>query len=63
MADLKNGCPPENGGFKEAVCVDAGRVYDSCCEQNITLCIYNNQYIYSAVFAYLVLLCVYIVDS
>ena len=26
MADLKNGCPPENGAFKEAVCVDAGRV-------------------------------------
>lgn len=37
MADLKNGCPPENGAFKEAVCVDAGRVYDSCCEQHRTL--------------------------
>lgn len=34
MADLKNGCPPENGGFKEAVCVDAGRVYDSCCDRD-----------------------------
>lgn len=32
MADLRNGCPPENATFKEAVCVDAGRVYDSCCE-------------------------------
>ncbi len=32
MTDLKNGCPPENAAFKEAVCVDAGRVYDSCCE-------------------------------
>lgn len=38
MADLKNGCPPENGTFKEAVCVDAGRVYDSCCEQYKTIC-------------------------
>ena len=28
MADLKNGCPPENSSFKEAVCIDAGRVYD-----------------------------------
>lgn len=37
MADLKNGCPPENGAFKEAVCVDVGRVYDSCCEQHHTL--------------------------
>ena len=34
MADLKNGCPPENGSFKEAVCVDAGRVYDSCCDRD-----------------------------
>ncbi len=34
MADLKNGCPPENGTFKEAVCVDAGRVYDSCCDRD-----------------------------
>lgn len=34
MADLKNGCPPENGTFKEAVCIDAGRVYDSCCDRD-----------------------------
>ena len=34
MADLRNGCPPENGTFKEAVCVDAGRVYDSCCDRD-----------------------------
>ena len=34
MADLKNGCPPENGTFKEAVCVDVGRVYDSCCDRD-----------------------------
>lgn len=34
MADLKNGCPPENGAFKEAVCVDVGRVYDSCCDRD-----------------------------
>ena len=31
MADLKNGCPTD-ANFKEAVCIDAGRVYDSCCE-------------------------------
>ena len=40
MAELKNGCPPENAEFKEAVCVDAGRVYDSCCEQNTTIYIF-----------------------
>ena len=34
MADLKNGCPPENSSFKEAVCIDAGRVYDSCCDRD-----------------------------
>ena len=34
MAELKNGCPPENAEFKEAVCVDAGRVYDSCCDRD-----------------------------
>ena len=34
MADIKNGCTPESGGFKEAVCVDAGRVYDSCCDRD-----------------------------
>jgi hypothetical protein len=25
-----------DNGCKEAVCVDAGRVYDSCCEQHPT---------------------------
>ena len=32
MADLRNGCFPEN--IKEAVCIDAGRVYDSCCDRD-----------------------------
>lgn len=32
MADIKNGCPVDN--FKEAVCIDAGRVYDSCCDRD-----------------------------
>ena len=32
MADLRNGCFPEN--VKEAVCIDAGRVYDSCCDRD-----------------------------
>lgn len=34
MAELKNGCPPESAAFKEAVCIDAGRVYDSCCDRD-----------------------------
>ncbi len=25
--------------FKEACCIDAGRVYDSCCEQHHSICI------------------------
>ncbi|MBQ4119959.1 MAG: hypothetical protein IJD45_06175 [Clostridia bacterium] len=33
MADLRNGCTP-NGDFREAVCIDAGRVYDSCCDRD-----------------------------
>lgn len=33
MADIINGCPTDSVNFKEAVCIDAGRVYDSCCEQ------------------------------
>ena len=33
MADLRNGCPAD-GSFKEAVCIDAGRVYDSCCDRD-----------------------------
>lgn len=36
MADLRNGCPTD-ASFKEAVCIDAGRVYDSCCEQHLTI--------------------------
>lgn len=36
MADLRNGCAPD-GDFREAVCIDAGRVYDSCCEQHHTI--------------------------
>ena len=28
----------DGASFKEAVCVDAGRVYDSCCEQHKTIC-------------------------
>ncbi len=34
MADIKNGCPTDSVNFKEAVCVDAGRVYDSCCDRD-----------------------------
>lgn len=34
MADIRNGCPPESATFKEAVCIDAGRVYDSCCDRD-----------------------------
>lgn len=33
MADLRNGCEP-CGEIKEAVCIDAGRVYDSCCDRD-----------------------------
>lgn len=33
MADLRNGCQPD-GNIKEAVCIDAGRVYDSCCDRD-----------------------------
>lgn len=33
MADLRNGCPTDLDA-NEAVCIDAGRVYDSCCEQH-----------------------------
>ncbi len=33
MADLRNGSLP-CGDFKEAVCIDAGRVYDSCCDRD-----------------------------
>lgn len=33
MSEIKNGCPAD-GSFKEAVCIDAGRVYDSCCDRD-----------------------------
>lgn len=33
MSDIKNGCPTSEN-FKEAVCIDAGRVYDSCCDRD-----------------------------
>ena len=34
MADVQTNCPPEAATFKEAVCIDAGRVYDSCCDRD-----------------------------
>ncbi len=34
MADITNGCPTDSVNFKEAVCIDAGRVYDSCCDRD-----------------------------
>lgn len=34
MAEIKNNCPTDDGSFKEAVCIDAGRVYDSCCDRD-----------------------------
>ena len=37
MADNRNGCAAPNS-FSEAVCIDAGRIYDSCCEQQLPLC-------------------------
>ena len=33
MADANIGCEA-NGSFKEAVCLDAGRVFDSCCDRD-----------------------------
>lgn len=33
MADIKNGCEA-SADFKEAVCIDAGRVFDSCCDRD-----------------------------
>lgn len=33
MADANNGCTA-NTDFKEAVCIDAGRVFDSCCDRD-----------------------------
>lgn len=34
MADIKTDCPTNSTSFKEAVCIDAGRVYDSCCDRD-----------------------------
>jgi hypothetical protein len=33
MADLRNGCPTDLDA-NQAVCIDAGRVYDSCCDRD-----------------------------
>lgn len=33
MAEVRNNCPTDSP-FKEAVCIDAGRVYDSCCDRD-----------------------------
>ncbi len=34
MADINQNCPTNSSNFKEAVCIDAGRVYDSCCDRD-----------------------------
>lgn len=34
MSEIKSNCPAPSGSFKEAVCIDAGRVYDSCCDRD-----------------------------
>lgn len=34
MADVRNNTQSPNNAFKEAVCIDAGRVYDSCCDRD-----------------------------
>lgn len=34
MADVRTDCPTNETNFKEAVCIDAGRVYDSCCDRD-----------------------------
>ncbi|MDO4743109.1 MAG: hypothetical protein Q4B04_03625 [bacterium] len=34
MSEIKSNCPAPSGAFKEAVCIDAGRVYDSCCDRD-----------------------------
>lgn len=34
MADIKPNCPTGSTNFKEAVCVQAGRIYDSCCDRD-----------------------------
>ncbi len=34
MAEIINNMPDPSGAFKEAVCIDGGRVYDSCCDRD-----------------------------
>lgn len=34
MADVRNNTQNPINAFKEAVCIDAGRVYDSCCDRD-----------------------------
>ena len=34
MSDVRNNTANPVGGFKEAVCIDAGRVFDSCCDRD-----------------------------
>lgn len=34
MADIRSNCPTDSTAFREAVCIDAGRVYDSCCDRD-----------------------------
>jgi hypothetical protein len=34
MAEIRENCPTSSSSFKEAVCIDAGRVYDSCCDRD-----------------------------
>lgn len=34
MADVRQNCPTNSSSFNEAVCIDAGRVYDSCCDRD-----------------------------
>lgn len=34
MSEINANCPTDNVCFKEAVCIDAGRVYDSCCDRD-----------------------------
>lgn len=55
MADILQNCPTDSSSFKEAVCIDAGRVYDSCCDRDCVtdmrcyFCAQDQQLINSAV--------------
>lgn len=46
MADTRANCPTNSTNFKEAVCLSAGRVYDSCCDRD---CLEDLTVFYSAV--------------